>query len=79
MTNSPNLVVRGVVHVANQGKGAAVKNGALYSKGKIILFTDADGATDINEVLSCLKRLESVKKGELALCIGDRNSEAEKV
>jgi len=34
----------------NQGKGAAVKYGSLYSRGNYILFADADGATDINDV-----------------------------
>ena len=31
----------------NQGKGAAVRTGVLHSRGRQILFADADGATEI--------------------------------
>lgn len=37
-----------IKHLLNQGKGAAVRTGVLASKGKYILFTDADGATPIH-------------------------------
>jgi len=43
--------------VRNQGKGASVKNGALHSKGKKILFLDADGATDEKEILPFMQKL----------------------
>ena len=35
---------------ANQGKGGAVRQGVLSSRGRDILFADADGATDINDL-----------------------------
>ncbi len=38
----------------NQGKGAAVKAGALASKGQYVLFSDADLSTDISEVMPFL-------------------------
>jgi dolichyl-phosphate beta-glucosyltransferase len=33
----------------NQGKGAAVRSGVRLAQGEVILFTDADGATPIEE------------------------------
>ncbi|MBI3255436.1 MAG: glycosyltransferase family 2 protein [Candidatus Andersenbacteria bacterium] len=35
---------------ANQGKGAAVKIGVMAAQGDIIIFMDADGATDANQI-----------------------------
>ena len=34
----------------NQGKGVAVKAGMLQAEGKVRLFMDADGSTDIREI-----------------------------
>ena len=46
--------------------------------GKVILFSDADGATDIRDTLKCLKLKEEVKKGAKydvsAIVIGNRNA-----
>ena len=36
-------------HPQNQGKGAAVRTGVLASRGELLLFADADGATPIEE------------------------------
>jgi dolichyl-phosphate beta-glucosyltransferase len=36
-------------HGENQGKGAAVRTGMLAAAGELLLFTDADGATPIEE------------------------------
>ncbi len=36
-------------HARNLGKGAAVRSGVLASRGDLILFTDADGATPIED------------------------------
>lgn len=41
----------------NYGKGAAVKQGVIESKGKMILFTDADNSTPIEELDKLQKRL----------------------
>ena len=41
--------------MVNQGKGAAVKIGTLYSRGEFVLMLDADGATDFNEIEGILK------------------------
>jgi len=47
MTRNP--AVRTVRLPENRGKGAAVRAGVLASKGEIVLFCDADGATPIEE------------------------------
>jgi dolichyl-phosphate beta-glucosyltransferase len=43
---------------ANTGKGAAVREGVLASRGRIVLFTDADLSTPIGEFDKFLPRLE---------------------
>ncbi len=42
----------------NQGKGYSVKQGMLAGKGKVLLFTDADLSTPIEECARFLKLLE---------------------
>lgn len=39
----------------NQGKGKAIKSGVLASRGKLVLFSDADGSTPIKELERLLK------------------------
>lgn len=77
-TADPKCLIRGLNLVQNQGKGAAVKLGALFSLGNVILFSDADGATDIRDTLKCLKLKEQVKAGAKtevsAIVIGNRNA-----
>src|SRR5947209_115246 len=34
-------------HLDNEGKGAAVRSGILATRGALLLFADADGATPI--------------------------------
>ncbi|HXF94024.1 MAG TPA: dolichyl-phosphate beta-glucosyltransferase [Nitrospiraceae bacterium] len=53
---------------ANQGKGAAVRKGMLEANGRLQLFTDADGATPIEE----LWRLEQAVIDGADLAIGSR-------
>ena len=53
---------------ANHGKGYAVRAGVVNAVGRIILFTDADGATPINE----LERLESALESGADLAVGSR-------
>lgn len=43
----------------NLGKGWAVREGVLAAKGKLILFTDADLATPIEEELKLREKLEN--------------------
>lgn len=54
----------------HQGKAAAVTSGVLKAQGKIILFTDLDQATPINQIDSLLPWFD--KKFDIV--IGSRNS-----
>lgn len=49
-----------IVHVQNKGYGAALKAGIEKSKGKFILFADADNSYDFNQID---KFYEELKKG----------------
>src|SRR4030095_8533739 len=42
----------------HMGKGATVRMGMLNSKGRFVLFMDADGATPLNEIPKLLAALE---------------------
>ncbi len=46
-TASHNLKI--LKHKVNQGKGAAVRTGALAAQGNVILYMDADNATPLSE------------------------------
>ncbi len=52
----------------NRGKGAAVREGILASRGKFVLLTDADLSSPIKEVERLLKALE----GPAEVAIGSR-------
>ena len=52
----------------NQGKGAGIRNAVLASRGKYILFTDADLSTPIEEVDLLLDKLQN----EYDIAIGCR-------
>ncbi|MGI9625148.1 MAG: dolichyl-phosphate beta-glucosyltransferase [Acidimicrobiales bacterium] len=58
-------VVRGDV---NRGKGHAVKMGVAHSRGKRVLFVDADGSTPISELPSLTAALD----GGADIAIGSR-------
>lgn len=47
-----------LIQASHQGKGAAVKRGALEASGGLVLFMDADHSTRIEEVRRCLPLLE---------------------
>jgi|GEM_PF-129136 len=56
----------------NSGKGNAVRRGMRLAKGELVLFTDADGATPIEELERLEKRLAD---GGLQIAIGSRSSD----
>ncbi len=75
---SPTVFVRGLKQLQNQGKGAAVKSGSIYSRGEFILMVDADGATDFNEITKIYKIVwdqAKLSQKNLACAIGSRNIE----
>lgn len=54
--NNENIKI--ISHDINQGKGASVKTGVLASKGDLILFSDADLSTPIEELNKLIKEIE---------------------
>ncbi len=53
----------------NSGKGHAVKDGVAMSRGDLVLFTDADLSTPINELDQLV---EAIRQGGADLAIGSR-------
>lgn len=60
---------------SNRGKGYAVRTGVINSAGRYVLFTDADGATPIDEVA----RLEEHLHAGADVAIGSRSLESDDV
>jgi len=47
-----------ITHPYSKGNGAAIKTGARSATGEIIVFMDADGQHDPNDILRLLKKIE---------------------
>ena len=62
-------IVKCLRNPKNKGKGFSVRRGVLASKGKYILFSDADNSTPIQELNKLLPYLE---RGECDIVIGSR-------
>lgn len=67
LSDHPNFRI---IKKKHQGKAGAVITGVLAAKGKIILFTDLDQATPINEIDKLLPWFDH----KFDLVIGSRNS-----
>ncbi len=55
-------------HPSNRGKGAAVRTGMLAARGDLVLFTDADLSTPIEEI----EKLERALAAGAEIAIGSR-------
>ena len=55
----PEEPFRLISYVVNQGKGYAVKEGVIESKGKLILMSDTDLSTPLKDYSKLLKGIES--------------------
>ncbi len=53
----PNLTLRVVSHAVNSGKGAAVRTGAFFATGEVLVVLDADLATPPSQVYKVLDGL----------------------
>ena len=58
--------------VKNRGKGGAVVQGIMHSRGELILFADADGATRFSDLDDLIRELDKVKKDGLGFAVGSR-------
>jgi len=76
-------LVRVLTLEKNRGKGGAVRMGVMKSRGKIILFADADGATRFSDFerleQACLKNCSSLEKDEVIVCGSRRHLEKDSV
>lgn len=54
--------------IINQGKGFAVKQGVLRSRGSRILMLDADGATEIKDIEKLESALNTFRQEDLLQC-----------
>lgn len=71
--NIPPGSIRLVSLARNHGKGAAVVHGMRYSRGKYVLFADADGASrfpDLSKLVSACQSIED-RKGR-GVAVGSR-------
>ena len=65
--------IRVLTLTRNRGKGGAVRLGTLSARGRLVLFADADAATDIRDLDRVEKRLrDTTNKDGLGISIGSR-------
>lgn len=57
-TSKDNPLIKIIKNSQNLGKGASVRHGVAKSEGEIVLFTDADNSTPIEELDKLLPHLE---------------------
>ena len=73
--NRAGAGIRLVRHPVNLGKGAAVRTGVLASTGELVLFTDADLSTPIEE----LEKLQAALDGGAGVAIASRSIKGSRV
>ena len=62
-----------VSHPYSMGNGAAVKSGARAATGQVLVFMDADGQHDANDIPALLEKLQS----GYAMVVGARNNRSQ--
>ena len=48
--------------IDNQGKGGAVKQGVLHARGDYVLMADADGATEISDLIALVEVMRDIQR-----------------
>jgi len=75
--------IRVLTQTYNRGKGGAVRMGVMKSRGKLILFADADGASKFSDYEklenTILKNTSSLDTDEIIVCGSRRHLEKESV
>lgn len=56
----------------NRGKGGAVREGVLASKGNYVMFADADGASKFSDLESLEKFMHQNEQSEFVVAVGSR-------
>ena len=57
----------------NRGKGGAVVQGMIRARGKLVIFADADGATQVADVKKLEDKLAVIQKDGLGIAVGSRH------
>jgi len=64
--------IRVITLEKNRGKGGAVRVGVLASRGKYVLFADADGATKFSDIVKLEEFMYQNRQHDLLVAIGSR-------
>lgn len=64
--------IRVITLEKNRGKGGAVREGVLAARGKYILFADADGASEFEDIEKLEEFMFENRKSDLVISIGSR-------
>jgi len=56
----------------NLGKGGAVRKGTLRTRGKYIIFADADGATQASDLYRLYTEIQKIEKNGHGIAVGSR-------
>ncbi|MEJ1377298.1 MAG: glycosyltransferase family 2 protein, partial [Candidatus Sedimenticola sp. (ex Thyasira tokunagai)] len=67
-----NAGARVVRHLYNMGNGAAIKTGARHAKGETIVFMDADGQHDDQDIAQLIEQIDEGYE----LVVGSRTSDS---
>lgn len=71
--NVPTDAIRLVSLVSNRGKGGAVVHGMRHARGQYVLFADADGASDINDLPKLVAAADKAADSDhRAVAVGSR-------
>ncbi|KAL2913230.1 dolichyl-phosphate beta-glucosyltransferase [Polyrhizophydium stewartii] len=68
----PRREIRIMTLERNRGKGGAVTQGILASRGDLMLFVDADGASKFADIDKLEAELRSIKRGGRGIAVGSR-------
>lgn len=69
-----NPIVRSIENSRNRGKGYSVRNGIMNASGQVLLFTDADLSSPIEEAQKLFAPIEA---GQADVAIGSRYLDSE--
>jgi glycosyltransferase involved in cell wall biosynthesis len=69
-----NPIVRLLDNPGNHGKGYTVRNGMMNASGQVLLFTDADLSSPIEE---CVKLFAPIESGQADIAVGSRYLDSE--
>lgn len=64
--------VRVIVLESNRGKGGAVSHGMRHTRGRYVIFADADGASRFSDLAALMDEVRRVEKDGYGIAVGSR-------